>query len=86
MAKQKRPTRMEPMMPVDPEVVRRKLTELLDQTGRLRGGGGVSSPEFGAWKSDVVIALSKFYGPSSEEYSRFKRILFAPVVGYSGQP
>ena len=85
MMKQKRPTRLEPIVPVDPEVARSRFTALLDKMSQLKGQTA-SSPEFGAWWDDVKIALSKFYGADSEEYARFKGSRFTPGFSYPGQP
>jgi predicted nucleotide-binding protein with TIR-like domain len=41
---------------------------------------------FQAWRSDVTIALSRYYGPDSEEYDRFQSIHFSPGYSYDGQP
>jgi len=74
-----------PAKDADPRIALRQLTNLLDQVSQLVQKAA-NSAEFQAWESDVRIALSRFYGPSSEEYSRFDSIWFTPGVSYSGQP
>jgi hypothetical protein len=85
MVNQKRPAQAGPAAPVDPEVARAKFKALLDKVPQLKGGSEVS-PQFGAWESDVLIALKKFYGENSEEYSRFESIWFTPGAYYPDQP
>jgi predicted nucleotide-binding protein len=86
--KQKRTTRSGPAFDktaVDPKVAFNKLAALTDKISQLKGQTAIS-PEYGAWASDVRIALTKFYGEDSEEYVRFKGIWFTPGVSYPGQP
>jgi predicted nucleotide-binding protein len=81
------PRQRKPEIPlsVEPDVARNKLASLLESIPQFRGQTA-SFPAFQAWESDVRIALSKFYGPDSEEFARFKSIWFTPGVGYPGQP
>jgi predicted nucleotide-binding protein len=83
--KKVQPRQSGPIAPVNPEVALKQFTALVDTAAQLTGKAA-DSPEFGAWKSDVAIALSRFYGPDSEEYARFKSIWFTPGMSYPGQP
>jgi predicted nucleotide-binding protein len=76
--KRVQPTRSGPTAVANPEVAYKEFTSLLDRAAHLKR----SSPEFSAWHSDVMIALSRFYGTDSEEYSRFGAIHFS-LIFYS---
>jgi len=78
--KKVQPTRSGPITPVNPELALKEFTALLEKAAQLRRSG----PEFGAWHSDVMIALSRFYGSNSEEYSRFEAIRFSLSFYSSG--
>jgi predicted nucleotide-binding protein len=74
-----------PLASANPEMALNEITSLLDRARGLKGKT-MSSPEFKVWEGDVKIALSRFYGSDSEEYSRFDRIWFQPGYSYQGQP
>ena len=80
--KKVQPKRSGPIAGVNPELALREFTSLLERAGQLKR----SSAEFGAWRSDVMIALSRFYGSDSEEYSRFDAIRFGLIFASSATP
>jgi predicted nucleotide-binding protein len=80
--KKVQPRRSGPIAGVDPKVALIEFTSLFERAGQLRQ----SSPEFNAWHSDVMIALSRYYGSDSEEYSRFEAIRFGLSFFSSATP
>jgi predicted nucleotide-binding protein len=80
--KKVQPTRSGPIDGVNPELALKEFTSLLEKVGEIRRSG----PEFSAWKADVLIALSRFYGRDSEEYSRFDGIQFSLYFFSSATP
>jgi hypothetical protein len=78
--KKVQPTRSGPIAPVNPEVALKEITALLEKATQLKR----SSAEFNARHADVMIALSRFYGRDSEEYSRFDEIRFGLSFFSSG--
>jgi predicted nucleotide-binding protein len=80
--KKVQPTRSGPIGDANPELALREFTSLLERAGEIQGSG----PEFRAWHTDVIIALSRFYGSDSEEYSRFNGIRFSLSFFSTGTP